>query len=33
MYERDWKKNLKEIYAFENSGVENVTTRYKMTKN
>jgi len=33
MYERDWKKNLKEVYAFENGDVENVTRRYKMTKN
>ncbi len=32
MYERDWKKNLKEIYALENGNVENVTKRYKMTK-
>jgi transglutaminase-like putative cysteine protease len=31
MYERDWKKNLKEIYAFENGKVENVTRRYKLT--
>jgi peptide-N4-(N-acetyl-beta-glucosaminyl)asparagine amidase len=30
MYERDWKKNLKEIYAFENGSVENVTQRYKL---
>jgi hypothetical protein len=33
MYERDWKKNLKEIYALENGDVENVTKRYKNTKN
>ena len=32
MYERDWKKNLEEIYAFENGNVENVTKRYKMTE-
>jgi len=32
MYERDWKKNLKEIYAFENGDIENVTKRYKMTE-
>ncbi len=32
MYERDWKKNLKEIYAFENGNVENVTPTYKMMK-
>jgi len=30
MYERDWKKNLKEVYAFENGRVENVTANYKM---
>jgi transglutaminase-like putative cysteine protease len=30
MYERDWKKDLKEIYAFENGNVENVTLRYKL---
>ena len=30
MYERDWKKNLKKIYAFENGGMENVTRRYKL---
>ena len=30
MYERDWKKNLKEIYAFENGNIENVTQRYKL---
>jgi len=32
MYERKWKKNLKEIYAFENGNVEDVTKRYKMAK-
>jgi hypothetical protein len=32
MYERDWKKNLKEIYAFENGKVENVTKHYKSNK-
>jgi len=32
MYERDWKKDLKEIYAFENGNVENVTERYKLRK-
>jgi len=30
MYERDWKKNLKEVYALENGHVENVTQIYKM---
>jgi len=30
MYERDWKKNLKEVYAFENGHVENVAENYKM---
>jgi hypothetical protein len=33
MYERDWKKHLKEIYAFENGNSENVTKRYKIEKN
>jgi len=32
MYERDWKKNLQEIYAFENGTIENVTKSYKLTK-
>jgi len=32
MYERDWKKTLREIYAFEDGKVENVTRNYKMTK-
>lgn len=32
MYERDWKKNLQEVYAFEDGAVENVTERYKMMK-
>jgi len=31
MYERDWKKNLKETYAFEDGNVENVTQRYKLS--
>lgn len=31
MYERDWKKNLKEIYAFERGSFENVTQRYKLS--
>ena len=30
MYERDWKKNLKEVYALENGQVENVTFKYKL---
>ncbi len=30
MYERDWKKSLKKIYAFENGDMENVTRRYKL---
>jgi hypothetical protein len=33
MYERDWKKTLKEIYAFENGTKENVTKNYKLTNN
>jgi len=32
MYERDWKKNLHEVYAFENGNVENVTKKYRMAK-
>lgn len=28
-YERDWKKDLKEIYAIENGAAENVTGKYK----
>jgi len=30
MYERSWKKNLKEVYALENGNLENVTENYKM---
>ncbi|HXX86924.1 MAG TPA: transglutaminase-like domain-containing protein [Candidatus Acidoferrum sp.] len=33
MYERDWKKNLSQIYAFENGKMEDVTKNYKMHKN
>ncbi|NIO36449.1 hypothetical protein GTO27_01965 [Candidatus Bathyarchaeota archaeon] len=29
MYERDWNKNLTEVYAFENGKLEDVTERYK----
>ena len=29
MYVRDWKKNLKEVYAFENGHMENVTRNYQ----
>jgi len=32
MYERDWKKNLKEVYAFENGTMENVTENYQSEK-
>ncbi|HKZ94062.1 MAG TPA: transglutaminase-like domain-containing protein [Candidatus Bathyarchaeia archaeon] len=32
MYERDWKKNLIEIYAFENGAIENITRNYKLAK-
>jgi len=32
MYERDWKKDLQEIYAFENGEIENITERYKLPK-
>ena len=30
MYERDWKKTLTKIYAFENSRAKNVTKNYKL---
>jgi len=33
MYERGWKKDLKEVYAFENGNMQNVTSRYKIAKN
>ena len=29
MYERDWKKNLEEVYAFEKGVMTNVTRNYK----
>lgn len=32
MYERNWKKNLKEVYAFENGEIEDVTKTYKIAK-
>lgn len=32
MYERDWKKTLTEIYAFENGKLVNVTSSYKTPK-
>lgn len=32
MYERDWRKNLREVYAFENGNVEDVTKRYRSMK-
>ena len=32
MYEREWKKDLKEVYAFENGKIEDVTKRYKINK-
>jgi hypothetical protein len=31
MYERDWKKNLKEVYALDNGNTENVTASYKLS--
>lgn len=31
MYEREWKKDLKEIYALENGNIENVTANYKLS--
>jgi hypothetical protein len=30
MYERDWKKDLKEVYAFENGKLEDVAKNYKI---
>jgi len=30
MYERDWKKSLSGVYAFENGKMEDVTKSYKM---
>jgi transglutaminase-like putative cysteine protease len=33
MYERDWKKSLSNVYAFENGKMEDVTSSYKMEKN
>jgi len=32
MYERDWKKNLREVYAFENGELKDVTKTYKVAK-
>lgn len=32
MYERDWKKDLKEVYAFDNGVIEDVTKSYKRSK-
>lgn len=29
MYERDWKKSLSNVYAFENGKMENVTKNYR----
>jgi transglutaminase-like putative cysteine protease len=29
MYVRDWKKNVKEVYAFENGKIEDVTENYR----
>jgi hypothetical protein len=31
MYERDWKKSLKEVYALENGKIENVTRNYQLS--
>jgi len=33
MYERDWKKDLKEVYAFEKGNMQNVTNWYKIARN
>ncbi len=32
MYERDWNKDLKEVYAFEKGAAKNVTAFYKRSK-
>jgi hypothetical protein len=32
MYERKWKKNLTQVYAFENGRMENVTKNYKLNE-
>ncbi len=32
MYERDWKKKPREIYAFEDGRVEDVSKKYKIAK-
>jgi peptide-N4-(N-acetyl-beta-glucosaminyl)asparagine amidase len=32
MYERDWKKTLRQIHAFENGKVQDVTRNYKLMK-
>lgn len=32
MYERDWKKNLKKVYAFEDGNMEDVTKTYRIMK-
>ncbi len=32
MYERDWRKKLKEVYAFENGELCDVTDRYKLSR-
>ena len=32
MYEQDWKKDLKEVYAFEKGNMEDVTKTYKIAK-
>jgi hypothetical protein len=32
MYERDWRKNLQRVYAFEDGKPVDVTTSYKMMK-
>lgn len=32
MYERDWGKDLKLVYAFEDNQIEDVTSKYKWKK-
>ena len=30
MYERDWRKKLTKVYAFENGEAEDITENYKL---
>jgi transglutaminase-like putative cysteine protease len=33
MYEREWKKDLKEVYAYEDGNREDITEKYKIQGN